>query len=148
MNQSEILETETKYQVSPRFALSYQIGYGSLLRFSYGHFFQMPPFYSLYQNYRFRIPVLDYQTILGNTNLNAEKTVQYELGYWQQLNSNIDGDIIIYYRDIYDLLSAEVLTTYNNIKFGHFNNKDYCNVKGLEITINYFYQNISIKNSC
>lgn len=133
-----------QYQISPRFGLSYSVGEYAVMHFSYGHFFQVPPFYALYQNYRFRIPVQDYKTILGNPNIKAEKTVQYELGYWQQLNSNFDGEIIIYYRDIYDLLSAEVLTTYNNIKYGHFTNKDYGNVKGLEISLFYNYYEMSI----
>ena len=122
----------TKTQISPRFGLAYQVGEEAVMHFSYGHFFQMPPFYSLYQNYRFFIPVQDYQTVLGNPNLNAEKTVQYEFGYWEQVTQQFDAEITIYYRDIYDLLSTEVLTTYNNIKFGHFINKDYGNAKGME----------------
>ena len=51
VNQSTSLKTKTKDQISPRFALSYQVGAGALLRFSYGHFFQMPPMYSLFQNH-------------------------------------------------------------------------------------------------
>ena len=130
-------------QISPRFGLSYSIEDYAVMHFSYGHFFQMPSFYSLYQNYKFQIPVQDFQTIIGNPNLKAEKTVQYELGYWQQITPQFDGEIIIYYRDIYDLLSTEVIATYNNIKYGHFTNKDYGNVKGLELSLNYTNGNLN-----
>ena len=84
--QSDTLSAETKYQISPRFALSYQVGQAALLRFSYGHFFQMPPLYAMYSNSNWLISPNNYATILGNPNLEAEKTVNYELGFWQEIN--------------------------------------------------------------
>lgn len=141
---STYLEADSKFQISPRFGLSYSMRNTAVIHFSYGHFFQIPSFYALYQNYRFFIPVQDYQTILGNPKLNAEKTVQYEFGYWQRVTPQFDMEITIYYRDIYDLLSAEVLTTYNNIKFGHFINKDYGNAKGMELSLHYGGSNFDV----
>ena len=85
------LSAESKYQISPRFALSYQVGQAALLRFSYGHFFQMPPLYAMYSNSNWLISPNNYATILGNPNLEAEKTVQYEIGIWQKLNSALDS---------------------------------------------------------
>ena len=41
------IKTDIQSQIS-QFALSYQIS-DALLRFSYGHFFQMPPLYSVAQ---------------------------------------------------------------------------------------------------
>ena len=39
-------KAEPQIQISPRFGISYQLGKAALLRFSYGHFFQMPPYYA------------------------------------------------------------------------------------------------------
>ena len=137
VNQSDILKTETKYQVSPRFALSYQIGYGALLRFSYGHFFQMPPLYAMYSNSDWLISPNNYQTILGNPNLEAEKTVNYELGYWQEINKSMSYELVLFNKDIYNLLTTRTITTYNTVKYGLYTNKDYGNARGLELIYDY-----------
>ncbi len=137
-------------QISPRFGLSYQVGSRALLHFSYGHFFQMPPFYSMFQNHHFLIPTGDFETVHGNPNIKAEKTVQYEVGLWQEILPGLGFDVSVYYRDIYDLQSAIVVTTYAGRKYGIYSNKDYGNAKGLELKIDYlvgplsFYLNYTL----
>jgi outer membrane receptor protein involved in Fe transport len=130
---SDYLDSEPKIQISPRFGLSYQLGETALLHFSYGHFFQMPPMFAMYQNRSFQISPQDYQTTLGNSEIKAQKTVQYEIGLWQELISGMGLEVALFYRDIYDLLSAKVISTYNQIEYGLYSNKDYGNAKGLEI---------------
>ena len=144
VGQSILLKTDKKYQVSPRFALSYQVGDAALLRFSYGHFFQMPPLYAMYSNSDLLISPNNYQTILGNPNLEAEKTVNYEMGFWQELNKSMGVEIVLFYKDIYNLLSTSTITTYNTIKYGLYSNKDYGNVRGLEVTYDYNEGPISV----
>ncbi len=120
-------------QVSPRLGLSYQLSNSALLHFSYGHFFQMPPMYALYQGHDFRVSPTDYATTMGNATLKAERTVQYEIGLWQELIKGMGIEVALFYRDIYDLLSAVVVSTYNQIEYGLYSNKDYGNAKGLEV---------------
>ena len=142
---SEYLDADAQEQISPRFGLSYSLGKTALLRFSYGHFFQMPPLYALYQNSKFLVPAGDYgEPIHGNPNLKAEKTVQYEMGFWQQVTDNIGVEVAVFYRDIYDLLTTNVITTYNQIKYGRYANKDYGNAKGLELKFDYFNDPFSV----
>ena len=50
-------DATSKYQVSPRIGLSYPITDKGAIHISYGHFFQIPPFESLYRNPNFRIPL-------------------------------------------------------------------------------------------
>ena len=121
------------HQFSPRLGLSYQLGEEAVLRFSYGHFFQMPPLYALYQNHSFLMSPSDFATELGNANVLTQQTVQYEVGLWQQLRADMSIEIAVFYRDIYDLLSAKVITTYNQVRYGLYSNKDYGNVRGLEV---------------
>lgn len=131
--QSTYPKAEAKEQWSPRLGLSYQLSDAALLRFSYGHFFQMPPFNALYQNHAFRIAPTNYATTMGNAQIKAQKTIQYEIGLWQELTPGMGLEIALFYRDIYDLLSAQVITTFNQIRYGLFSNKDYGNAKGLEV---------------
>jgi len=126
-----------KYQLSPRFGLAYQLGNAAVLRFSYGHFFQMPPMYALYQNNVFRVPTNDYGITMGNTELDAQKTVTYEIGLWQELTAGMSLELALYYKDIYNLLSTKIITTYNQIEYGLFTNKDYGNARGLEVKWKY-----------
>ena len=142
--QSDTLSAETKYQISPRFALSYQVGQAALLRFSYGHFFQMPPLYAMYSNSNWLISPNNYATILGNPNLEAEKTVNYELGFWQEINRDMGVEVVLFYKDIYNLLSTRTITTYNTVKYGLYSNKDYGNVRGLELVYDYNTGPISV----
>jgi outer membrane receptor for ferrienterochelin and colicin len=125
---------DPKFQWSPRFGLAYQVGNEAILHFSYGHFFQMPPLYAMLSNYDRLIATQSFQSaIMGNPQLNAEKTITYEVGLWQKLNRLMSLEVNVYYRDIYELLSTKVFTTYNTIKYGFYTNKDYGNVRGMEL---------------
>ncbi len=130
-------------QISPRFGLSYQLGRSALLHFSYGHFFQMPPMYALYENNSFNVAPNDYSTTMGNAEIKAEKTVQYEIGLWQEIAEGMGLEVALFYRDIYDLLSTRIISTYNQIEYGLYSNKDYGNVKGLEVKYDYRWRNFS-----
>ena len=130
------LKSEVNYQISPRFALSYQID-DALVRFSYGHFFQMPPLYAMYANSDWTIPSNDYQIILGNPNLKAEKTVNYEFGYWEEINNSMSYEIVIFNKDIYNLLTTTTIQTLREVKYGLYANKDYGNARGIELIFDY-----------
>ena len=123
-------EAEAQYQFSPRLGLAYEVGETALLRFSYGHFMQVPPLNYYYQNSNFIVTELG---MVGNPQLKAQKTIQYEIGLWLQLTREMDFEVAVYYRDIYDLLSSRLLYTYSQIRFGLYDNKDYGNARGLEL---------------
>lgn len=130
-------QTKPQTQLSPRIGLAYQLGKRANLHFSYGHFFQMPALYALFQNHSYWLGQTDYEITMGNSQLKAEKTVQYEIGLKQELMEGMIFDVVLYYRDIYDLLSVKAITTYNQVTYGLYTNKDYGNVKGLEFKFDY-----------
>ncbi|MDZ7369720.1 MAG: TonB-dependent receptor [candidate division KSB1 bacterium] len=126
-------------QTSPRFGLAYRLSDQAVLHISYGHFFQMPPMYALYANNIFRVPVNDYGITMGNALLKPQKTIQYEIGIWQEIIKGMGLELALYYRDIYDLLSTAIISTYNQIEYGLYTNKDYGNARGLEVKWDYAY---------
>jgi len=131
---SQYVNSDPKFMVSPRIGLSYQLGRTALLHFGYGHFFQAPGFANMYQNHYYLVQQVSYQSlIMGNPQLKAEKTVNYEIGLWQQLNANMGLEIILFYKDIYQLLTAGIQTTYDQIRYGRYDNKEYGNARGLEV---------------
>ncbi|MCD6206281.1 MAG: TonB-dependent receptor [Candidatus Marinimicrobia bacterium] len=122
------------YSFSPRLGLSYKLGEYALLRFSYGHFLQVPPLNYYYQNHTFRVTELG---MMGNPLLKPQKTVSYETGLWLQLSQSMDFEVAVFYRDIYDLLSSRINYTYSQIRYGLYDNKDYGNVRGIEFKYSY-----------
>lgn len=124
---------DAKFNLAPRLGLSYQLGSRAILRFSYGHFYQYPPYSTMYQNSAYVLSPTNYVTTLGNPTVNPEKTVSYEVGLWQTLNKYMDLEVALWYKDIYFLSTVNIVTTYNQVRYGLYGNKDYGNARGLEI---------------
>ena len=139
---SDELDAKPEYQLSPRLGLSYQLGQTAVLHFSYGHFFQMPPYYALYSNHS-RTIQRDGNTRLGNPTLKAEKTISYEIGLWQEIADNMSVEVALFYRDIYDLLTVNVVETYYADRYGLYGNIDYANSRGLELKYDLRHQNFT-----
>ena len=89
----------------------------------------------MYQNHSFLVGPNDYGTTMGNVLLDPEKTITYEIGLWQELARGLNLDVTLFYRDIYNLLSTKIISTYNQIEYGLYTNKDYGNARGLEFTL-------------
>jgi len=133
---NETRKAEPESQFSPRLGVSFPISDEGAIHFSYGHFFQIPSFENLYANNAY---VIDQTTGLngqvGNPELKSQKTVKYEIGLQQVLFPNISASISLYYSDIRNLLSMQILDTYEGFTFGRFYNSDYGNSKGLILTL-------------
>ncbi len=137
------VQAKPKWQLSPRFGLSFPISDRGALRLSYGHFYQTPSYEKMYQN-----PVLPQYnqysiegTRIGNPNLKPERTVQYEIGLQQQLTDDISLETTIYHKDMKDLLGIEILTLSNAASFYRYVNKEYGNSSGFTIALNQGLQN-------
>ncbi|MCB9058544.1 MAG: TonB-dependent receptor [Calditrichae bacterium] len=133
--QSEYPKADPEVQISPRIGLSYTLGKSAVLHFSYGHFFQIPPFYALYQNHHFLVPTNSFAIQHGNAQINAQKTIKYEMGLWQELTPELSLEVSVYSSDVKDLLTAVVYTSTNQIEYAVFGNKDNANTKGLEVVL-------------
>ncbi|MCK9408410.1 MAG: carboxypeptidase-like regulatory domain-containing protein [Bacteroidetes bacterium] len=126
-----LVKTKEKIQVSPRFGISFPITDQGIIHFSYGHFFQIPSFSNLYRNSEYIIsPSSQLQSIMGNPDIDAQRTVTYELGLQQVLFTNIGVDFTVYYRDIRNLLGMEIISSYEGFKYARYINRDYGNVRG------------------
>lgn len=134
--QSVYLKADPKINFAPRLGFSYKLGESALLRFSYGHFYQYPPYRTMYLNNSYVLSPANYSTTIGNPQVKPEKTVNYEVGLWQILNPYMDLEVALWYKDIYALSTVNIVTTYNQIRYGLYGNKDYGNARGLEVKFN------------
>jgi outer membrane receptor protein involved in Fe transport len=129
-----------KSQISPRVGISYPITDGGAIHFSYGHFFQVPPFDYLYRNPNFRIPGTgNYPefigTVIGNADLQPQRTTMYEVGLQQELTPFLGATVTAYYKDIRNLLGLQLHIKNNVTTYGEFINRDYGAVKGFTISL-------------
>ena len=75
-----------KHQISPRVGLSYPITDRGGIHVSYGHFFQIPTLATIYSNPEWLLgDGIGITSLMGNPDIDAQKTVQYEIGLQQQI---------------------------------------------------------------
>jgi outer membrane receptor protein involved in Fe transport len=130
---SNLTNAEPKTTFSPRLGISFPITDQGIIHFSYGHFYQLPPYAYLYANPNFKtvsgIPVF------GNANLNPEKTVTYEIGLQQQLSETIAFNVTGFYKDVRDLLALQQIRASSSVTYQKYVNKDYGNIKGITFSL-------------
>jgi outer membrane receptor protein involved in Fe transport len=124
-----------KHQWSPRVGVSFPITDKGIIHFSYGHFFQMPPFSYLYSNPDFKYSFSTGTPSFGNADLNPQRTVTYEIGLQQQLMDNLSFNVTGFYKDVRDLLAQQQIRISGDQTYFKYVNKDYSNVKGLTFSL-------------
>ena len=133
-----------KSQVSPRFGIAYPITDKGVIHFSYGYFLQRPSFRNLFQGTDYKVPKASgIFGLYGNADLNAERTIMYELGLKQQIGESIGIDITGFYRDIRDWIGTgpaiETVGQGGQVLAGRtyrmLVNRDYANVRGITLSI-------------
>lgn len=126
-------KADAKMQISPRVGIAYPITDKGVIHFSYGHFFQIPDFQYLYAAPGFKLNTGGGSTIFGNSNLNPQRTTQYEIGLQQELAVGLGIDVTLFYRDIRDWVGTSPLvrTVRDVVAYSTYENKDYANVRGV-----------------
>jgi outer membrane receptor protein involved in Fe transport len=124
---------KAKYQITPRLGFSYPITDMDKLHFSYGHYFQMPPLVFLYRNPWYNLSGAF--PLIGNSDLEAEKTISYEFGVEHAFTHYAMADITAFYKDITDLLETEQIYYTAAAYYTRYTNADFARVRGFEIAL-------------
>lgn len=130
-------DVDPKISVSPRIGISYPITDRGIIHFSYGHFLAMPGFQYLYNNSAYKLQSGGGNSLLGNPDLEPERTVHYEIGLQQQLSDDIGLKTTLFYKDTRDWVGATPLlkTVRPSVSYSRYRNEDYSNVYGLTLEI-------------
>jgi outer membrane receptor protein involved in Fe transport len=125
-----------KQQLSPRVGLAFPITDRGVLHASYGQFFQIPPLASLFSNPDFKTVSGQFQTYIGNADLEPQRSAMYELGLQQQLTNTLFADVTAFYRDVRHLLGTQLYETYvRGNDYGRAFNADYGGVTGITLAL-------------
>ena len=129
VNDQELLSSLNKF--SPRIAFSFPVSDRAKLYFNYGHFHQLPEF-----SYFYRRPTQASNAfgIIGNPNLDFQKTIQYEVGLQYKVSDGYILTISGFYKDYYGLLNSINLVT-GTISTDVYGNIDYARSRGMEFQL-------------
>lgn len=125
---------DPKFQLSPRFSISFAVSEKALMFASYGHFFQPVDLQSLYENLEGDITVG--VPLLGNPDLPPLKTIFYQAGYKYALGPKMALDIKAYYKDQENLLATRSVTTIYKKKLASYTIyvlEDFAKIKGFDV---------------
>ncbi len=126
------MTAEPKSQISPRFGMSHPISDHTVIHFNYGLYFQVPLYSYMYTNLQGELN--SGFPLVGNPNLEPEKTVGYELGVNHTLDDNTALKLVTYYKDISNLTTTQLIR-YPGGTYVAYDNADYGSVKGLDIVL-------------
>lgn len=126
---------EVKHMFSPRISVSYPITDKGIIRFSYGHFYQVGSLSKIYENDVRWVPNISSIPSFGNPNVNPQKSIQYEIGLQQQLTEDIKFDLTAYYKDVRDYIFNQTVYTEKARQYRILTNLAYSNVRGITLSI-------------
>ena len=136
LDPSSIIKVSSRSQLSPRIGIAHPISDRTKLHFAYGHFFQNPSFRYLYENHQYDLNVRE--PIFGQADLDAERTIAYEVGISHQFSDRVAVDVTGYYKDITGLIGTRYYFPYVDGRYTGYTlyvNETYANVRGVEIDL-------------
>jgi hypothetical protein len=126
------VHTSSKTQLSPRLGISHPISDRTVIHFSYGYYFQVPPYQYMFTN--LQADLTTGLPVVGNPDMEAEKSIAYELGINHALTDDITMKTTTYYKDLHNLASTREVV-YAGGSYTQFVNADYGTVKGVDVIL-------------
>lgn len=138
--ESEI-PVNSREQVSPRVGIAHPISDRTMIHFAYGHFFQNPEFQHFYENRQYDTGVRE--PLFGQADLDAERTIAYEVGITHRVTPWIKTDLTAYYKDVTGLIGTRYFPAFTDeapdryVGYTLIINEDYANMKGFEVNFDF-----------
>ena len=121
-----------RQKFSPRIGFSYPISDKAKIHFNYGHFFQLP---SLEYMYKRNTSSVAQDVVIGNYNLDYQKTIQYSFGVKYAMSENYSLDVSGYFKDEFDKVNSSQITLESGLTRQQYQNSDYGRSRGFELTL-------------
>jgi outer membrane receptor protein involved in Fe transport len=121
-----------RQKISPRIGFSYPISDKAKVYFNYGHFYQLP---SLQRMYARNTASVNRNAVVGNYNLDYQKTIQYSFGVKYAMTEHYSIDIGGYFKDEFDKINIQSVVDDNGIQRQQYRNSDYGRGRGFELQL-------------
>lgn len=132
VQKNEKLKSKPKTHISPRIGFSHPVSENTVFHFNYGYYYQVPNYPYMFTN--LQADLTTGYPLVGNPDLEPEKTVAYEFGVNHRLSDDIRVAATTYYKDISNLISTKE-GVYPGGTYVQYINGDWGSVKGLDLTI-------------
>jgi outer membrane receptor protein involved in Fe transport len=126
-------EPENKLSLLPRFGISFPVTDRDVFHFFYGHFFQRPRLIDVY--YQVNQAIDSANSIVGNPNLDPERTISYEFGLRHQAGLNTVLSVTGFFKDIDRLREIQRVEDEISNVFRTYLNDTYATTKGFELLL-------------
>ncbi len=143
----EVDDVSPRTYISPRLGVSYPISDVAAFHFGYGHYYQFPDFYKVYQgmNRSFsgypRPDVRQVSGAIASGDIKEERTVNYEAGVQVKVTEVVSFDLVGFYRKTSNLIGVQVIEDRNSTRFPTFSNINFATVKGVELSVRKRFSN-------
>ena len=141
-------DAKAEFYVTPRLGISFPIADKAAVRFGYGHYYQFPNYYKVFQGTYYISASGQYRpnpqlenTPLASTTIEPEKTVNYEFGLQTMLSDFVSLDVTAFYRKTNNLIGVLLNETTEGKRFQVMGNIDYATVKGIEFSLKKQFSN-------
>lgn len=128
----ERLRSKSKTHLSPRIGFSHPVSENTLFHVNYGYYYQVPRYPYMFTN--LQADLTTGYPIVGNPDMEPERTVSYELGITQRVADDVRLDVTTYYKDVSNLVSTHFVATPSG-GYTQYRNGDYGSVKGLDLSL-------------
>ena len=133
---------QLKYQFSPRFGFSVPYSENGFLFVNYGYYFQFPLFNYLYSGLDAVVLQKGVSAVVGNPDLDPERTKAWELSVKQVLLENLVASVTYFKKETKNLIDSKTFLATDskyagNYGFAEYVNNSYANVNGVEIVVSH-----------
>jgi len=136
LDPASVVKVKSRSQFSPRIGIAHPISDKTKLHFAYGHFFQNPEYQFLFQNKQYDIQVRE--PLFGQPDLDAQRTIAYEVGVSHQFSDRAAVSVTAYYKDVTGLIGTRYFFPFTEGRYVGYTlyvNEDYANMKGFEVNL-------------
>jgi len=131
-NTSDKLYADPKWNVVPRLGISHPISETGVVFYNYGKYIQLPDLRYFFTG--INSDLTRGNQILGDPNLDVQKTTSYEIGYNQLLTEDLALNVTAFYKDIDGLVQTRLVPAVPSSYYIQ-TNVDYANVRGFEVSV-------------
>ncbi|HSD62212.1 MAG TPA: TonB-dependent receptor [Ignavibacteriaceae bacterium] len=143
-----VKNAKTEFYITPRLGISFPIADKAAVRFGYGHYYQFPNYYKVFQGTYYAVASGQYRpnpqlenTPIASSTIEPEKTVNYEFGLQTMLGDFVSLDVTAFYRKTNNLIGILLNETAEGKRFQEMGNIDYATVKGIEFSLKKHFSN-------
>ncbi len=141
-------EGKKKFKFSPRIGVAFPLTDKSVVHFNFGHFYQNANYRDIYRaSGAVREVSMIRGNIIGNPSLENEKSIQYEVGFQQQLGAVYGLNVTLWTKETTNQVGSVYVPAYtdplgmNPYDYSVFLNNNFGSAKGIDVTLRKRYSN-------